>query len=118
VDTHFTGGNAIGAFNSVGGASYVGAKVPVENTQGGSGTRDAHWREAVMQNELMTGFISGGTNPLSLVTVRCLQDLGYSVNPASADAYTLPGGGAALMDPVQGIHLHGDIITDPIRIIR
>jgi hypothetical protein len=117
VDTHFSGANAIAAFNSVGGGSYPTGKVPVENTQGGSGTRDAHWRENVLQNELMTGFISAGTNPLSLVTVRSLQDLGYVVNPASADAYALPGGGAALLDPAPGIHLHGDIITDPIRII-
>jgi hypothetical protein len=29
--------------------------VPVENS-GGSGTRDAHWRESEFGNEVMTGY--------------------------------------------------------------
>ena len=115
VDTHLNAPNAITAFNSVGGGTYVGLKVPVENMQGGSGTRDAHWRESVFQNELMTGFVSLGSNPMSIVTIRFLQDMGYVVNPAAADAYTLPGGGL-LMDLLPRVHLLGDVISDPIRI--
>ena len=64
-DPHFTGADATLAFNDEGGASYsASAKVPVED-MGGPGTADAHWRELVFDNELMTGFINFGTNPLS-----------------------------------------------------
>jgi hypothetical protein len=89
-DTHFTGPNAIEAFNTVGGATYTGgAKVPVENNPSfGAGTLNGHWREATLQNELMTGFInSSGGNPLSVLTVRSLQDLGYTVNVGGADPF-------------------------------
>jgi hypothetical protein len=76
----------------VGGQSYVaGLKVPVENT-GGSGTVDAHWRESVFGSELMTGFVDAGVNPLSRVTVASMGDLGYAVNLADADPYTLAPG--------------------------
>jgi hypothetical protein len=37
----------------------------------------------------MTGFISGGFNPLSAMTVRSFDDLGYTSNPAGADGYSL-----------------------------
>jgi hypothetical protein len=37
----------------------------------------------------MTGYLSD-TMPLSRITVGALQDLGYSVDYAKADAYTLP----------------------------
>jgi hypothetical protein len=115
VDTHFDGPNAIAGFNTVGGTVYVsGAKVPVENTQGGSGTRDAHWRESLLGSELMTGFIGVGTSPLSLITVRSLEDLGYTVNTAAADPFTYTGG-AVHMDPGPHVHLKGDINPDPIR---
>ena len=65
--------------------------VPVENT-GGSGTADAHWRESVFGNELMTGWLNSGiTNPLSRITVASMADLGYQVNMNAADSYTPPG---------------------------
>ena len=53
----------------LGGSSYTGgASVPVENTQGGQGTQDSHWRETIFVAELMTGFLDAGvTNPLSLL---------------------------------------------------
>jgi Leishmanolysin len=63
--------------------------VPVEN-QGGSGTARVHWRETVFAGELMTGFISGTGNPLSVLTVASLQDLGYVVDFEGADPYVLP----------------------------
>ena len=89
LDTHFSGVAAIAAFNSVGGNSYTGgAKVPVENNQGGAGTRNSHWRESVLQNELMTGFLnSNNANPLSALTVMSLQDIGYTVNANAGDAF-------------------------------
>jgi hypothetical protein len=88
VDPFFTGSNAITAFNSIGGLAYVGNKVPVENT-GGAGTRDSHWRETVFKNELMTGFINTGVNPLSVVTASQFHDLGYVVNLNAADPFTI-----------------------------
>jgi hypothetical protein len=63
--------------------------VPVANT-GGPGTREGHWRESVFGNELMTGFLDGGINPLSRVTVGALEDMGYQVNYDAADDFRLP----------------------------
>jgi hypothetical protein len=63
--------------------------VPVENT-GGPGTADAHWRESVFRNELMSGFIAAPGNPLSRVTVASLQDIGYEVDLSKAEPYALP----------------------------
>jgi Leishmanolysin/Bacterial Ig-like domain (group 2) len=89
LDTYFSGTNAVQGFNSIGGDTYTkGQKVPVEN-QGGGGTINAHWRESVLANELMTGFLNSGANPLSVVTVKSLQDLGYLVNPNLADPFQL-----------------------------
>jgi hypothetical protein len=113
TDPHFTGAQATAAFNAVGGASYVASlKVPVENT-GGQGTADAHWRESVFGNELMTGFVDAGVNPLSRVTVASMGDLGYSVNLADADPYTLaPGLRAFARGPV--IELKNDVLRLPL----
>jgi hypothetical protein len=112
TDPHFTGGQATAAFNAAGGGSYVASlKVPVENT-GGPGTADAHWRESVFGNELMTGFVQAGVNPLSRVTVGSMEDLGYSVNLADADPYTLTAGLRAFSrGPV--IELKNDVLRVP-----
>ncbi|HET7234465.1 MAG TPA: leishmanolysin-related zinc metalloendopeptidase [Longimicrobium sp.] len=89
LDTYYTGAGGLLGFNNIGGSTYTGGqKVPVENT-GGSGTANAHWRESVQKNELMTGFLNLGSNPLSELTVRSLGDLGYAVNPALADPFFL-----------------------------
>ena len=65
------------------------APVPVED-RGGAGTRDSHWRDETFGNELMTGFVGTGANPLSRLTVASLQDLGYEVDLFAADKYKLP----------------------------
>ncbi len=67
--------------------------VPVE-AKGGSGTTLSHWRESVMTNELMTGFLNTGTNPLSAVTIESMADLGYTVNVGAADPWPTPSSGA------------------------
>jgi hypothetical protein len=90
----FTGAQAKAAYNAIFGTNAAG--VPVENS-GGSGTRDAHWRESTFNNEIMTGFINSGSNPLSRITVASLADMGYSVNMAAANAYTRPGGSVSLV---------------------
>lgn len=89
ADTHFVGPRAIAAFDAVGGANFSGSKVPVENSQGGQATQDAHWRESVFDNELMTGFVNPFPNPLSIVTLEALGDLGYLVNQNNVDSYSL-----------------------------
>lgn len=63
--------------------------VPVANT-GGAGTRDGHWRENVFGNELLTGFLSGATRPLSRMSVGAFEDMGYVVDYDAADAFALP----------------------------
>lgn len=85
----FTGAQARAQYNAIFGTNAAG--VPVENT-GGSGTRDAHWRETTFGNELMTGWLNNGVNPLSRVTIASLADLGYQVDITKADSYTPPGG--------------------------
>src|SRR5215207_4498866 len=64
--------------------------IPVENS-GGSGTRDSHWRESTFNNELMTGFLDSGANPLSRMTIGSLEDFGYTVDYGAADGYNIPG---------------------------
>jgi hypothetical protein len=87
ADPYFTGAGAKAAYAGLG-ASIVNG-VPLENT-GDEGTRLSHWRETRFRTELMTGWISGAGNPLSIVTVRSMADLGYTVNAGAADAYALP----------------------------
>ena len=74
-----------------GGASVCQATVPVENT-GGGGTANSHWRETTFDNELMTGFINAGSNPISRLTIGQFGDIGYTgLNYEAADEYRLPG---------------------------
>jgi len=116
VDTWFGGANGIAGFDAIGGSSYTGgAKVPVENT-GGAGTANAHWRENVLQNELMTGYIDNGSNPLSLVTARSLQDLGYAVNVGAADPFFLTLSLRAQKSGSQpaGLDLGNDLYHGPV----
>jgi PKD repeat protein len=84
-DPRYVGDRATAEYHALGGVGTV----PVENL-GGDGTADAHWRESVFGNELMTGFINSGSNPLSKVSVASMADLGYQVSLADADSYSLP----------------------------
>lgn len=116
-DTYFNGPTAVAAFNEAGGTAYIGNRVPVENS-GGPGTINSHWRESVLKNELMTGFLDNNTNPLSAITVASLQDLGYSVNIANADPFVFspflmaPGSKSA-----SSIPLVNDIDTFPVQVV-
>ncbi len=118
-DTHFDGPLAIRTFDLVGGDTYVGGgKVPVENEQGGQGTRDSHWRESVFNTELMTGFINGGVpNPLSIVSAAAMGDMGYIFNLSAADAFVLPAalpGARASGTPIQ---LVDDVWRGPLYVV-
>lgn len=120
TDPHFTGPKAVAAFDRIGGTAYTGGlKIPVEDS-GGLGTFDAHWRETVFGNELMTGYVNLGANPLSIVTVASMGDEGYLVNFAAADTYShtfsvapLPEGGAPA-GPSRRIPFGNDILRVPI----
>jgi hypothetical protein len=83
----YIGAGGIAGCKAIGGNTICASSVPVEGTQGADGTINSHWRESTFGNELMTGFINSGTNPLSVMSIRSLEDLGYTVNPAVADAY-------------------------------
>jgi Leishmanolysin/Bacterial pre-peptidase C-terminal domain/Bacterial Ig-like domain len=86
ANARFVGPQAIAAYNAI--FNTTATSVPVDNT-GIEGTADAHWRESVLGNELMTGFLGPGTtNPLSIITIASMADLGYTVNLAAADPYT------------------------------
>ena len=119
TDPHFTGPRTIIAFDDVGGTAYSGgAKVPVENMFG-SGTVDAHWRESVFDNELMTGFINFGENPLSSVTVASLADMGYLVNTLGVDAYSLaPAPSLRVGARRPPVSLQNDVLKIPIGVVN
>jgi len=91
TDPYFSGTQALTAFNNNGGLTYVGNKVPVEDDFGG-GTRCVHWRESVLDNELMTGFTETPSTamPLSEVTVKSLADMGYTVAASGWDTWSCP----------------------------
>ncbi len=118
-DTHFNGPLAIAAFNAAGGADRIaGQKVPVENV-GNAGSINGHWRETVMDRELMTPFIDA-TNALSIISVQSLADLGYEVSNEAADTYTVPAPNAVpgRVAPTEGkIPLIDDIIWMPLRVV-
>lgn len=91
TDPIYIGPQAVAAWPLLG-INYPGALIPLE-TLGGTGTRDSHWRETILDRELMTGYIEGPgvAMPLSAITVGALADYGYIVNTAAADPYQPPG---------------------------
>jgi Ca2+-binding RTX toxin-like protein len=90
-------GNYIGTYGLAEYRTLTGnlaaTSIPVEQ-DGGPGTAGAHWDEETFNAELMTGFAesAGVGMPISRMTIGALRDLGYTVNYAAADPYSLPGG--------------------------
>lgn len=68
--------------------------IPVE-AGGGSGTARGHWDEAVLDNEIMTGYINP-TNYLSDFSVAALEDLGYTLDANWANIAATQSAGIAL----------------------
>ena len=87
ADPRMTGFRSRMAASTLGATLDLGVGVPLENI-GGDGTRDGHWRESVFADELMTGFI-GRVNPLSILSVQTMADLGYMVDVSKAESYAL-----------------------------
>ena len=118
ADTHFVGPLARSAFDASGGRSYRGAKVPVESG-GRQGSSDSHWRESVLEAELMTPFLTIGREPLSRITIESMADLGYGVNLSAAESYRVTGSGApdaAAQPDGPVIDLSNDIARIPVRV--
>ncbi len=90
-DPRYTGTWGVTGCRNLGGLATCAADMPVENT-GGAGTKNSHWRESSFANELMTGFINAGNNPMSAMSVLSMQDIGYVGNVAAADAYSVAAG--------------------------
>lgn len=57
----------------------------------GPGTDNVHWREDVFGSEVMTGLSQGPGAKISRLTIAGLEDLGYEVNYAAADEYSVAG---------------------------
>ncbi|MEN9203457.1 MAG: leishmanolysin-related zinc metalloendopeptidase [Thermostichus sp. DG_1_6_bins_120] len=113
-DPRFIGPNAVNSFNILGGNA---PSVPLED-QFGVGSRDSHWRESILGRELMTTRIDREVaNPLSILTIGSMADLGYEVDLSAADRFSLGrrGGTAQPLElqeldwqvPIQGIDAQG-----------
>jgi hypothetical protein len=106
----FTGAGGIAGCILGGGTFSCATAVPVE-ASGGAGTANSHWRESTFGAELMTGFANSGTMPLSVMTVRSLGDIGYTINPAAADPYQIFAGsiraGGNLVTPLGSVWERG-----------
>lgn len=86
---YFTGAAARAQFAAINTVTFSGNSVPVEGNSEPEGTRDSHWRKSVFGRELMQGYVERGGMPLSRVTVGAMQDVGYTVNLAAADPFTI-----------------------------
>jgi hypothetical protein len=89
----YYGANAVKAYKALGGAGNIPLEtrfsIPLGNGAPLSIERETYWSEK-LGNELLTPVLTAGKNPLSRITLGALIDLGYSVNTAASDAYTLP----------------------------
>lgn len=102
---YFLGRKANVFWNAEGGT----LELPIEGDFG-PGTRFGHWDEAALDNELMTGFLNLGENPLSRITAGSMKDLGYG-SASVGESYDLPRGtkgvAAKSSDSEGGLHIAG-----------
>lgn len=103
----YIGAAGLAGCRSVGGSIVCANSVPVEDCVGfsncGEGSLEGHWKETTFDRELMTsGLNSGPPNPLSLMTIRSFEDLGYTVNTAPADSYAVPLAGSSASAAASG----------------
>lgn len=87
----YTGANAVAQFTGAVPAGLGQIGQPLVEETGGPGTSCGHWDEGFFDNELMTGFLDAGSNPISSMTIGSIADLGHTVDLAQAEAYTVPG---------------------------
>lgn len=110
-DPRFIGRHAVAAW-CLAMASRCQRGVPVEAGDN-PGVARAHWRESVLDTELLTPFFDRPWQPLSAITLGVLRDLGHVVDDSKADAFpvTAPSyspprvtAGSTLPARVAGIH--------------
>ncbi|WP_116107632.1 leishmanolysin-related zinc metalloendopeptidase [Lewinella sp. IMCC34191] len=94
-DLPYFDGKQANVFWNAEGGTY---ELPIEDDFG-PGTQFSHWKEATLNNELMTGFLNRGENPLSRITAGSVRDLGYGAAMVG-ESYDLPEG--AMGVPVNG----------------
>ena len=87
TDPTYAGPAAIAAYDAMTAGSDTA--VPLEN-EGGGGTQCGHWDEDIFDDELMTGWLDGASDPLSSVTGESLTDLGYATDSDAYEPYGLP----------------------------
>jgi hypothetical protein len=110
ADPVFVGPRAREQFAVHDGGVETAGGVPVEGS-GGVGTAGAHWRETVFGSELMTGWLTGVSQPLGGATAGSLADLGYEVDVAAADDFRIGGLPRALAGPpLPALSLEGDVL--------
>lgn len=85
-EPYFAGKKANVFWNAEGGTE----ELPIESDFG-PGTAFGHWDEDTLNNELMTGFLNLGENPLSRITAGSMKDLGYG-SASVGESYDLPKG--------------------------
>jgi hypothetical protein len=83
-DPRYIGVKGNEGYKQIGG---LRSDIPIANT-GGGGTANGHWRESTFPDELMSGYASGAM-PASIMTVKTLEDLGYTVDESKAEAYSM-----------------------------
>ncbi|MFL1895245.1 leishmanolysin-related zinc metalloendopeptidase [Aquimarina sp. 2-A2] len=108
---YFLGRKANVFWNAEGGTE----ELPIEGDFG-PGTALGHWDEAALNNELMTGFLNLGENPLSRITAGSMKDLGYGA-ASVGESYDLPRGtpGVVASDTEQGIDIASrEVLLQPI----
>ncbi|MFB9995233.1 excalibur calcium-binding domain-containing protein [Deinococcus oregonensis] len=81
---YYTAPKALAAYKTLGGT--VGAGIPLDADAG-------HWAGSAVCSEILSGDAgdyTGRVNPVSPLTLGALEDLGYRVNRAAGNRYTLP----------------------------
>ncbi|ANE43132.1 excalibur calcium-binding domain-containing protein [Deinococcus puniceus] len=81
---YYTGAKGLAAYRNLGGK--VGAGIPLDADAG-------HWAGGAVCSEILSGDAgdyTGRVNPVSPLTLGALEDLGYRVNRAAGNRYTLP----------------------------
>ena len=109
-DTRYIGSAGSSAWRELGGTGSV----PLENALG-VGSSDTHWRESSpLRNELMSPQVSG-RSPLSLLTLRSLEDIGYIVADDSlADSFDIDLAGASIIGESNSVRIPHDILHQPM----
>ncbi|WP_240740889.1 excalibur calcium-binding domain-containing protein [Deinococcus sp. Arct2-2] len=80
----YTGAKALAAYQNLGGKVSTG--IPLDADAG-------HWAGGAVCSEILSGDAgdyTGRVNPVSPLTLGALEDLGYRVNRAAGNRYTLP----------------------------